>query len=152
MNAPVFKTKYPPVPLVSLLTSVPLLTLSSSLSMSLSYCFSLPTLKPHHGLSRPAQDKFCLHQDGGGGRRAWTKGAFIAVCSGWLRTDNGHILQFLKQIAVCSLPCSGGQRAVEVGELGFRGQASAGEGKSQLLPEVALSHVEGAKIKQQRQR
>lgn len=98
MNAPVSKAKYPPVPPVSLLTSLPL---PSSFSPS----FSLPTLKPHHGLSRPAQDKFCLHQDGGGGRRAWTKDAFIAVGSGWLRTDNGHILQFLKQIAVCSLPC-----------------------------------------------
>lgn len=38
-----------------------------------------------------------------------------------------------------------------MGELGFCGQASAGEGKSQLLPEVALSHVEEAKIKPQKQ-
>lgn len=64
----------------------------------------LLSMNPHHGLSRPAQDKFCLHWDGGGERRAWTKDTFIAVGSGWLRTDNGHILQFLKQIAVCSLP------------------------------------------------
>lgn len=71
-----------------------------SLRVSFSFFFSTCT-----EVSRPAQDKFCLHQDGGGGRRARTKDAFIAVGSGWLRTDNGHILQVLKQIAVCSLPC-----------------------------------------------
>lgn len=105
MNAPVSKTKYPPVPLVPLFTSSPPYSLSPHISVSLSPSFPLPTLKPHQGLSSPAQDKFCLHQDGGGGRRVWTKDAFIAVGSGWLRTDNGHILQLLKQIAVCSLPC-----------------------------------------------
>lgn len=99
MNAPVSKTKYPPLFPGVPAYAVPLLTHSSSLSL----CFSLPTLKPHHGLTRPAQDKFCLHQDGGEGRRAWTKDAFIAVGSGWLQIDNGHILQLQKQIAVCSL-------------------------------------------------
>ncbi len=97
MNAPVSKTKYPRFPWCP---SSP----SSSPCVSLYASFFLPTLKLHHGLSRPAQDKFCLHRDGGGGRRAWTKDAFVAVSSGWLRTDNGHILQLLKQIAVCSLP------------------------------------------------
>lgn len=97
MNAPVSKTKYPQVPLASRLTLPP---------PSLCLCTCLPTLKPQRGLSRPEQDNFCLHRDGGGGGRARTKEAFIAVSSGWLRTDNGHILQLLKQIAVCSrLPC-----------------------------------------------
>lgn len=105
------------------------------------------TLKPYHGLSRLAQDKFRLQRDDGGGRRARTKGAFIAVGSGWLRRDNGRILQLLKQIAVCSPSAR-----VAVGELGFCGQAWAAEGKSPLLPEVALSHVDEAKVKQQRQR
>lgn len=68
-----------------------------------SLCLYLSALKAHHGLSRPAQDKFCLHWDGRGEPRARTKDAFIVVGSGWLRTDNGHILQLLKQIAVCSL-------------------------------------------------
>lgn len=63
-----------------------------------------------------------LVEVGGGGRGAWTNGAFIAVGSGCLRTDNGLILPFLKQIAVCSLPCAGEQRAVEAGQKGFCGQ------------------------------
>lgn len=64
----------------------------------------------------------------------------------------GTFFSSVKQIAVCSLPCYGAQRAAEVGELHFCGQDLAGEGESHLLPEVALSHVEEAKIKQQRQR
>lgn len=62
-----------------------------------------------------------LVEEGGGGG-AWTNGAFIAVGSGCLRTDNGLILPFLKQIAVCSLPCQGEQRAVEAGHRGFCGR------------------------------
>ena len=112
---------------------------------------SLPTLKPHHGLSRPAQGSFCLQQDGWGELRTLTKGAFTVVGSVWLLTDNGHILHFLKQIAVCSLACYAALRAA-VGELGFCSQDLAGEGQSRLFPEVVLSHVEEAKIKQQRQR
>lgn len=91
MNAPVFKTKYPPVPPVS-----PSYFSPNPPSSPFSAClyFSLPAVKPHHRLSRPAQDQLCLRQDvgGGGGRRTRTKGAFIAVGSGWLPTDNGHIL------------------------------------------------------------
>lgn len=114
------------------------------LLISLCLCLCVPlylTLKPYRRLSRLAQDKFCLQWDDGGGRRPRTKGAFIAAGSGWLRRDNGHILQLLKQIAVCSLSAR-----VDVGELGFCGQAWAAAGKR------PGSHVDEAKIKQQRQR
>lgn len=47
---------------------------------------------------------------------ARTKGAFIAVGSGCLRTDNGLILLILRQIAVCSLPFQGEERAVGAGD------------------------------------
>lgn len=106
MNAPDSRTKYPPLPSVSLL-------------LAPSYL-----LKLHHGLSCAAQRRFCLQRAGGGGwgGGAWTNGAFIAVGSGCLRTDNGLILPFLKQIAVCSLPCQGEQRAVEAGHRGFCGR------------------------------
>lgn len=53
---------------------------------------------------------------------AWTKGAFIAVGSGCLRTDNGLILLILKQIAVCSLPFQGEERAVGAGDWGSCGR------------------------------
>lgn len=71
-----------------------------SLFTSLSASFSQPLLKPQHGLSCLAQDKSCLRLNSRGERSTGTKEAFIAVGSGWLQTDNGHILQFLKQISV----------------------------------------------------
>lgn len=108
MNAAVSTTKYPPVPLVSLL-------------LAPSYL-----LKLHHGLSCAGTGQV-LSAAGwwgrggvGGCRGAWTNGAFIAVGSGCLRTDNGLILPSLKQIAVCSL--SGEHRALEAGHRGFCGQ------------------------------
>lgn len=63
MNAPVSKTKYPPVPLVSLLTSSRSSTLTPHpfVCLVLSLCLYLSTLKAHHGLSHPVQDKFSLH-------------------------------------------------------------------------------------------
>lgn len=53
--APVSTTKYPPVPLVFLLTSSPLL-----ISLSVSFSLSL-SLNPHYGFSLAAQNKFCKH-------------------------------------------------------------------------------------------
>lgn len=111
MNAAVSRAKYPPVPLVSLL-------------LAPSYL-----LKLHHGLSCAAQDRFCLQRAGGGGWGAWTNGAFIAVGSGCLRTDNGLILPFLKQIAVCSLPRPGEQRAVEAGHQGGQDEGEIPKGR-----------------------
>lgn len=105
MNAPVSATKYPPVPLVSLL-------------LAPSYL-----LKVHHGTQLCGTGQ--VLSAAGWWRRvggAWTNGAFIAVGSGCLRTDNGLILPFLKQIAVCSLACLGEQRAVEAGHRGSCGQ------------------------------
>lgn len=105
MNAPASTTKYPPFPLVFLLTSSLLL-----ISLSVSFSLSL-SLNPIMDLVSWRRISFvCTRQVGEvgeiarGGPRAWTKDTFIAVGSGWLQTDNGNILQFLKQIAVCSLP------------------------------------------------
>jgi len=52
---------------------------------------------------------------------------------------------------VCSLP-SWKEGSRREGELSFNSPALAGERRSQLLPEVALSRAEEAKIKQQRPR
>lgn len=62
---------------------------------------------------------------------AWTKGAFIAVGSGCLRTDNGLILLILKLIAVCSLPFQGEKRGqweqeTEASVVGMKGKIPRG--------------------------
>lgn len=101
MNAPVSSAKYPPV-----LLGVP------------SSCAFISPEAPSWTQLRRTGQVVCA----GGGWRPWTNGAFIAVGSGCLRTDNGLILPFLKQIAVCSLACLGDQRAVDAGQRGFCGE------------------------------
>lgn len=94
MNAPVSRTEYPPIPSVSLLVAPETPSWTQLRSTGHSACSGLV------GVGVEA---------GGWG----TNGAFRAVGSGCLRTDNGLILPFLKQTAVCSLPCLQEQRAVE---------------------------------------
>lgn len=61
------------------------------MSLFLSTCGETPSPTQPPGTGSALSAPGC-RQDGGGGRRARTKGAFIAVGSGWLPTDNGHIL------------------------------------------------------------
>lgn len=86
-------------------------------------------------------------------RRPRTNGAFRAVGSGRLRTDDGLILPLRKQIAVCSRPCLGEQRAaVGVGGGGAQAEGFCGRDEGEIPREgwrwcvrvcfYSLSHLE----------
>lgn len=102
MNAPVSRTKYPPVPLVSLL-------------LAPSYL-----LKPHLGLSCVAQGRFCLQRAGAGGLGGLDK---WCIYSSWFRmpADRQWTHSAVPKTNSCVQPSLPG-RTEEAGHQGFCGQ------------------------------